>query len=134
MMDKRIKYEKKQINSFEDLNVYQKLFDLEIKIYNLTLKFPRFELYELGSQLRRAANSAAANLAEGWGYKHIKLYLEGIIRSMAEIREIRHHLKSACYRKYIDKKKLNFYLENYNECYLMLKSLKISLEKYHSIS
>jgi len=31
----------------------------------------KFELYELGSQIRRSSNSIAANLAEGWNNKHI---------------------------------------------------------------
>ena len=41
---------------FEDLKVYQKLFDLALKVSELTLTFPKFEIYELGSQLRRSSN------------------------------------------------------------------------------
>ncbi len=33
----------------EDLKVYQILFKLALEIHELTLVFPRFELYELGS-------------------------------------------------------------------------------------
>lgn len=70
----------------EDLKVYKKLFTLAIEIYKLTLTFPKFEIYELGSQLRRSANSPAANLAEGFDNKHTNIYLESISRAQGEIR------------------------------------------------
>lgn len=73
---------KKKINSYKDLEVYQKLCDLHLEVYRITLSFPNFEKYELGSQLRRSSNSAPANLAEGWNNKHINMYLEGINRSL----------------------------------------------------
>lgn len=52
-----------KIESYEDLEVYQRLCDLHIKVNELTFLFPKFELYELGSQLRRSSNSAPANVA-----------------------------------------------------------------------
>jgi four helix bundle protein len=86
---------KRKIESYEDLEVYQKLCDLHIEVNNLTFTFPNFEIYELGSQLRRSSNSAPANIAEGWNNKHINIYLEGINRAQGELRETRHHLKMA---------------------------------------
>ena len=83
---------RKKIRSFEDLEVYQKLLNLALEIHKLTLSFPKFEMYELGSQLRRSSNSAAANLAEGWNDRHVKIYLEGINRALGEVRETTHHL------------------------------------------
>lgn len=38
--------------------------DLHITVHELTMSFPKFEMYELGSQLRRSSNSVPANLAE----------------------------------------------------------------------
>ncbi len=73
--------EKKKIRSYEDLEVYQKLVSLHLEIHALTLTFPKFEMYELSSQLRRSLNSAPANLAEGWNNKHINICLEGINRA-----------------------------------------------------
>lgn len=63
-----------KIQSFEDLKVYQKLCELHIEVHELTLTFPDFEKYELGSQLRRSSNSAPANLAEGWNNKHKSIW------------------------------------------------------------
>jgi len=120
----------KQIQKVEDLEVYQKLCNLAIEIHELSLTFPKFELYELGSQLRRCSNSAPSNLAEGFNNKHINIYLEGISRAQAEIRETIHHLKIAFRKKYLIQEKLENLLKRYDECSKMLKGLEKSLQKY----
>jgi four helix bundle protein len=52
--------------TFEDLLVWQKSRALALEIYKLSAGFPRAELWGLTSQLRRAAVSASANIAEGF--------------------------------------------------------------------
>lgn len=121
--------EKKNISSVEDLDVYKKLCDLAIEIYKLTLTFPQFELYELGSQLRRSSNSAPANLAEGFNNKHINIYLEGISRAQAEIRETIHHLKMIFRKGYLNKEKLDYFISEYEICGRMLTNLAKSLKR-----
>jgi len=90
-----------KLNSFRDLRVYQELKRLHIEVHEETLKFPRFELHELGSQLRRSSNSAPANLAEGWGSRHTNIYIESVNRAMGEIRETQHHLSVAHDKAYL---------------------------------
>lgn len=121
--------EKKQIYSFKDLEVYKKLYRLNHQVYELSLMFPNLEKYELGSQLRRAANSAPANLAEAWNNKHINIYIEGINRALSEIHEIEHHLSVAFQRGYLTKEKYDSFIKEYNECGKMLKGLERSLER-----
>jgi four helix bundle protein len=116
-----------QIRSYEDLTVYQRLFELILEVHEVSLTFPKFELYELGSQLRRSSNSAPANLAEGWSNKHIKMYLEGINRALAEVRETRHHLKVAHGKGYLTDDHLKLLLGRYEGCRLMLRGLERSL-------
>ena len=53
------------IHSYKDLIVWQKAVDLAVKIYEMTERFPKSELYGLTSQMRRAAVSIASNIAEG---------------------------------------------------------------------
>lgn len=118
---------KQQILSVEDLTVYQRLFDLALDVYHLSLTFPRYELYELGSQARRSSNSAPANLAEGWGNRHLRIYLEGVTRAMGEVRETRHHLRMAHSKGYLTKERLDPLLQRYDECKLMLAGLERSL-------
>jgi len=118
---------RKKIESYEDLEVYQKLCDLHIEVCELTFKFPKFELYELGSQLRRSSNSSPANVVEGWNNKHINIYLEGINRALGELRETKHHLTMAYRKKYFNEEKYRDLIDRYDECGRMLKSLEKSL-------
>jgi len=54
-----------KINSYKDLIVRQRAVDLSVKIYKVTKKFPKEELYGLTSQMRRASVSIPSNIAEG---------------------------------------------------------------------
>ena len=53
------------IQSFRDLEVWQKSMDLTVRIYTATEAFPRSEMFGLTSQMRRAATSVPSNIAEG---------------------------------------------------------------------
>ena len=62
-----MKNEKRELNSFEDLNAWQQCRKLYFLIYKVTKNFPEEEKFSLVSQMRRAAISAASNIAEGFG-------------------------------------------------------------------
>ncbi len=55
--------------SFRDLIVWQKAHQFVLAAYRYTARFPREEIYSLTSQLRRAAVSTPANVAEGFKKK-----------------------------------------------------------------
>ena len=57
------------ITSYEDLEIYQQSYKLSLEIHKITQKYPEYERYEIGSQLRRAAISIPLNIAEGYGKK-----------------------------------------------------------------
>jgi len=52
--------------TFQDLVVWQKSHEFVLDVYKLTDGFPKCEMYGLTSQLRRAAVSVPANIAEGF--------------------------------------------------------------------
>jgi four helix bundle protein len=52
--------------SFTDLVVWQKSHRFVLNVYRVSTRFPRHELYGLTAQLRRAAVSIPANIAEGF--------------------------------------------------------------------
>jgi four helix bundle protein len=58
-----------KIQSYKDLVVWQKGFQLVLAIYHLTSSFPKNEQFSLTSQMRRAAISIASNIAEGYQRK-----------------------------------------------------------------
>ncbi len=51
---------------FEDLNVYQKAMDYGEVVNEQVKIYPNYELYALSSQFRRASDSIALNIAEGY--------------------------------------------------------------------
>lgn len=61
-----MKSEMNKAKSFQDLVVWQKAHQFALAVYILTRQFPKSELYGLTTQLRRAATSVPANIAEGF--------------------------------------------------------------------
>ena len=57
--------ERRVIQSYKDLIVWQKSVELVIVVYDLTDKLPKSEIYGLTSQMRRCAVSIPSNIAEG---------------------------------------------------------------------
>lgn len=57
----------RKITSFTDLIVWRKGHELVVMVYNITKNFPKKETYSLIDQMRRAAASITANIAEGFG-------------------------------------------------------------------
>ncbi len=57
---------KKIINSFRDLRVYQKSFEVSMRIFHLTKSFPRDEIYSLTDQIRRSSRSVSGQIAESY--------------------------------------------------------------------
>jgi four helix bundle protein len=56
-----------KIRSYRDLRVWQEGMALAEACYLLTKRFPKDELFGMTSQIRRAATSVPANIAEGYG-------------------------------------------------------------------
>lgn len=83
------------------LVAWQRADDLFIKLHQLTLKsFPPFERFELGGQLRRAAYSVPANIAEGFArrYRRARLHFLNIAESsLAEVGYCLHAAKRLGY-------------------------------------
>jgi len=119
-----------KLKSFRDLRVYQELKRLHLEVHNESLKFPKFEMYELGSQIRRSSNSAPAMLAEGWGSRHTNIYMESVNRAMGEVRETLHHLEVAERKGYLPDEAFQKLEEAYSECYGMLENLYQSLSRW----
>ena len=80
------------IKSYQDLQVWQRGMVIAELVYQLTQKFPREEMFGLTSQMRRAATSIPANLAEGWGRGTTKEFLRFIRIANGSLRELETHL------------------------------------------
>jgi four helix bundle protein len=75
------------IASYRELKVWQRADQLACKLFELTDKFPRAYLYDLTTQLRRAALSIPTNIAEGCASFHsgeLLQFLNVARRSLSE--------------------------------------------------
>jgi len=77
---------------FTDLRIWREAKDLAVLVYHLTEAFPKTEAYALTSQLRRAAVSVAANIAEASGRYHWKDRIQLLRVARGSITETRSHL------------------------------------------
>jgi four helix bundle protein len=90
--------------SFEDLLVWQKAHQFVLQMYAMTENFPKTEMFGLTSQLRRAAVSIAANIAEGFK-KQSKLDKARFLNiAQGSIEECRYYLILTRDLKYVDPK------------------------------
>jgi len=78
------------VKGFRDLEVWQKAHRLVLEIYKLTESFPKDERFGVVSQLRRAAYSIPANLAEGYGRRSTKEFLQFLAVANGSAKELRY--------------------------------------------
>ena len=111
---------------FENLNVWKASIDFTDDVYSLTRKFPKDELFGLSSQMRRAANSIALNIAEGAtgnSNPEFKRFLIIASRSCAEVISC---LYLANRRKYITD-------QEFSKVYFLTESLYRMINKLKSV-
>lgn len=82
------------MKSYEDLDVYQMSLGLFFKIHPASLLLPKYELYELGSQIRRSSDSMNSNIVEGYGRKRYKAdFIKFLTYSWASCLETVFHIE-----------------------------------------
>lgn len=100
-------------NSFRDLKIWQKGYELLMKIYEVTSKYPPEEKYGLTADTKRSTNSIIANIAESHGRYFFKDKIRVLYIARGEIEEVRSHLSVALGRKYLLKENFEFLDKEY---------------------
>jgi four helix bundle protein len=104
-----------KIKSYKDLEIYQLSFQLATELHDLSLKFPKFEMFEEGSQLRKSSKSIPATIAEGWGRRYYKNeFIRFLIYALASCDETVVHLDFVYNSQYISGDQYKGYAERYN--------------------
>ena len=79
--------------NYRDLDIYLEARRLAIEVHTMSLKLPKFELYETGSQVRRSSKSVTAMIVEGYARRRYKLdFIRYLIYTIAECDETIVHL------------------------------------------
>ena len=63
-----------QINSAKDLKVYQVAYELAMRVFEITKRFPPEERFALTSQIRRSSRSVCMNLREAWAKRRYEAH------------------------------------------------------------
>lgn len=79
------------IDRFEDLEAWRRAHELALKAYRASASFPRAEMFGLTSQVRRAANSVPANIAEGFKRRSKADKVHFYNMSQGSLEEIRYY-------------------------------------------
>lgn len=86
---------------FKKLKIWQKAHELMVQIYALSKTFPKDEQFSLISQVRRAALSVPANIAEAQGRYHDAETIHFLYNARGSAEEVRSHLIAALDIAYI---------------------------------
>lgn len=104
----------------ENLWVYTLSEDLEIKVHNITKKFPRDEFYRSVDQLRRSSASVANNIAESYHKTTVKEKIRFIDIAMGEAEETKRNLMKSLRKELTAQIDTEPTIENYS---VLLKGL-----------
>jgi four helix bundle protein len=94
------------LQSYRGLEVWQQAMQTVEEIYRQTSLLPKEELFGLISQMRRAATSIPANIAEGYGRLHRKEYLHHLSIARGSLMELETHLLICLRLNYLEREKI----------------------------
>lgn len=117
------------ITNYKDLEVWQKAMELVVQCYQITKGFPVNEVYGLASQLKRAAVSVPANIAEGRSRQHNKEFIQYISIAYGSLAELETHIEIAKRLGYITTDTAVELNDKTSIIGRMLNGLRRSLEK-----
>ncbi len=116
------------VRHYRELKVWQAGMDLAAECYETTKEFPREELFGMTSQIRRAAASVPANIAEGQGRHHTKEFLNHLSIARGSLMELETHLLLCQRVGLMKREKAERLLSLSDEISRMLSGLRRSLE------
>jgi four helix bundle protein len=117
------------MKSVEELDVFKVAHELTLKVYKITLRFPREESFNLVSQMRRATSSVCMNLVEGSMRLNSREFRQfvGIARGSAA--EVSYQLRLARDLDYIQSEVFDELYSGFQRVSQMLTRLAQSLER-----
>jgi four helix bundle protein len=90
------------MRNFRKIVAWQKADNLTVLVYEVTgQSFPKHELYGLNSQMRRAAVSVAANIAEGSGKQYLTEFRQFLYTARASLAEVEYYIHLAARLGYL---------------------------------
>jgi four helix bundle protein len=120
------------LRSYRDLDVWQRAMELAKECYAVAQRLPRTETYGLASQLRRSAVSIPSNIAEGYGRRHRREYLQFTAIANGSLCEVETQLLLAERVGYVTASEIGFAWDLCVETSKMLTALRAGLARAQS--
>ena len=119
---------------YEDLEIYQKSYELAMSIHEMTLKLPKYELYEEGNQIRRSSKSIVTNIVEGFGRRRYKKeFIKFLTYAHASCDETKVHLNFIVNSGYITENEYKLYFKKYDSLGRKFSHFIKTVEKKHKV-
>lgn len=114
---------------YRELDVWKLAMELVVECYAASKRFPDDEKFGLVSQLRRAAVSVPANIAEGQGRGMTKAFINHLWIATGSLKELETHLVIANRLQYLDRNAVEKLFEKTEKVGRMLTGLRRSIEQ-----
>ena len=123
----------KEMQSFENLEVFRKAYKVSLEIHKKTLVFPKEEQYGLADQMRRASKSICANLAEGYAKRAASNaeFQRFLMMSVGSAEEMRVWIRYAFDLGYITDQDWQSWRSEYQDIAKMLNGLRRSQHSFN---
>lgn len=108
------------MQDYKKLKVWEKSHSLTLQIYQVTLTYPKYEMFGIVSQIRRAATSISANIAEGSSSSSNLNFKRFINIALGSSHEVEYYLILSRDLKYVD-------LEIFEKLYNIINEVKAML-------
>ncbi len=104
------------MKSYKNLEIYSLSYDLAIKIHKMSLKLPKYETYEEGSQIRRSSKGITSCIVEGYGRRKYKAdFVKFLVYAHASCDETILHLNFIRDAHELNGKEMEVLLNAYDE-------------------
>jgi four helix bundle protein len=120
--------DKTTYRSFKDMPIWQSAINIAEDVFKLTESLPKKEDYGLTSQLRRAALSISANIAEAYGRYHISDKINFYYFARGSVTETQSHLEYARRVGYIDKNAAEMLVKRLSQIYNDINKIVVSFK------
>jgi len=120
--------------NYKDLDIWKLAREIVIEIHEMTLnELPKFEMFEIGSQIRRSSKSIKANIVEGYGRRIYKQeFIKFLIYAHASNDETKDHLETLFETKSLsDETKFNFIYQKLDNLGKKLNNFIKAVQKEH---
>jgi four helix bundle protein len=124
--------EGKAIRTYRDLEVWQVGMNLAVASYELTKSFPADERFGLTAQVRRAASSIPANIAEGYGRENTGSFIQFLRIAQGSLKELETHVVLATRLGYVELVSIETVEQKCKSVGIMLNRLIRSLQQKSS--